>query len=138
MFREGYILVVTANVNESKARGKTQYKQRETSRPSSYQKQRNYQGNYYKDKDEENEIGSKRNVKGKETKKGSQSKEQQPEKLETIKRFEREKKIMQKKNSIEELEKDKRPQLKKRRMEHINWTKSYEDGLYDPEEDYFL
>ncbi len=66
-------------------------------------------------------------------------KEQQPDKFETMKRLEKEKKAMQKKN--EELnkkgEKPSKVMIKQRRTNNIDWTKGYANGLYgDDDEDY--
>lgn len=69
----------------------------------------------------------------------SKDKEQQPDKFETIKRLEREKKAVQKKNQEINKKSDKpsKPQVKQRRTNNIDWTKGYESGRYgDDDEDY--
>lgn len=58
-----------------------------------------------------------------------------PEKYETLKRLEREKKAIQKKYTDEEYGKHKR-QVKQKKRENTNWIKQYENGLLD--EDDFL
>lgn len=57
--------------------------------------------------------------------------------METIKRLEREKKVVQKKNrEEEENEKQKRPSEKEKRGSKNDWTKGYESGLFDEEQDF--
>lgn len=55
-----------------------------------------------------------------------------PDKLESIKRFEREKKAAQKKNRKEEDERRKKPQFKQKRSTK-DWTRDYNYGLLDEE-----
>lgn len=62
-------------------------------------------------------------------------KDQQPDKLETMRRFEREKKAIQKKNRQEEFERSKRPIIKQKRSTK-DLTKGYEYGLLGDEEDF--
>ncbi len=69
----------------------------------------------------------------------NREKEQQPDKLETIRRLEREKKAIQKKSQETDKKRDKhsRPQVKQRRTNNIDWTKGYANGRYgDDDEDY--
>lgn len=68
----------------------------------------------------------------------NKEKELQPDKMETIKRLEKEKKALERKNQELEREKQNKPQAKKRRTGNIDWTKGYAKGLYgeDDEEDY--
>ncbi len=69
----------------------------------------------------------------------SKEKEQQPDKFETIRRLEREKKAVLKKSqeSDKKSEKLNRPQVKHRRTSNIDWTKGYANGRYgDDDEDY--
>jgi len=54
------------------------------------------------------------------------------DKLESIKRFEREKKAVQKKNRKEEDERRKKPHLKQKRSTK-DWTRDYNYGLLDEE-----
>lgn len=74
--------------------------------------------------------------------KSSQGKEKdiQSDKMETIKRLEKEKKVLERKNQESEKEKadQTKPQMKKRRTGNIDWTKGYAKGRYgdDDEEDY--
>jgi len=56
-----------------------------------------------------------------------------PEKYETLKRLEREKKAMQRKLMDEEYGKQKR-QIKQKKREITNWTKQYENGLLDEDD----
>jgi hypothetical protein len=54
------------------------------------------------------------------------------DKLETIKRLEREKKAVQKKSREEVVERKKKPVLKQKRSSR-DWTKDYQNGLLDEE-----
>lgn len=95
---------------------------------------------FYVDKDEEDE---RRHMKGRkptdQKSKTSQMKDidQPSDKLETIKRLEREKKVIQRKNREEEVEKPRR-NLTKQKRSVKDWTKGYVYGLLDEEEDYSL
>lgn len=107
----------------------------------------NYGGGYGFRKDDDYEgdknygkgkaIGQRNDLKAK----SSQSKEKEPQtdKMETIKRLEKEKKVLERKNQV--LEKDNIKQtrpLNRKRMGNKDWTKGYEKGMYgdDDEEDY--
>lgn len=69
----------------------------------------------------------------------TKEKEQQPDKFETIKRIEREKKAMQKKQESKKTEKQAKPQVKQKRTNNIDWTRGYQNGLYDDDdEDYTM
>lgn len=63
-------------------------------------------------------------------------KENQPDKLEKRKRFEKKCKVMQKKEEDlnREIVKTIKPKIKKR--SNKNWTRAYEDGLIEDEYDY--
>lgn len=99
-------------------------------------------------KDEDDEDGSRGKNKysggqrGDVKAKSAQNKEKelQSDKLETIKRLEKEKKALERKNQELEKEKEKqsKPPVKKRRSGSIDWAKGYAKGLYgdDDEEDY--
>lgn len=121
-------------------------KDRGTQRPSGYSNRDQKGSGYNKDKDYDKEYG-KGHGNGRDQRMGdsrvkagqSKEKEQQPDKLETIKRLEKEKKAIQKKN--QELdrkpEKPGKPVMKQRRTNNIDWTKGYANGLYgDDDEDY--
>ncbi len=105
-------------------------------------------GGYNKDKDDDSDKKyGKGYSSGKDQRMGDaraktsqgKEKEQQPDKLETIKRLEREKKAVLKK-SLEvnkKLEKPNKTQVKHRRTNNIDWTKGYANGRYgDDDEDY--
>jgi len=102
---------------------------------------------YNKDKDnDEDKYGRNHSGgKGQKTsdsriKAGQKDKEKQPDKIETIRRLEKEKKALERKN--QELEqKYEKParnvKVKQRRTNNIDWTKGYANGLYgDDDEDY--
>lgn len=58
------------------------------------------------------------------------------EKLEVKKRLEREKKIKRKKDYVDEAFNKKKPKNKNKKMKNIDWTKGYEDGLFDDDDFY--
>lgn len=117
-------------------------KQRDTQDPGksayNYGKSKEFSRPVYLDKDEDNDNRFKNHRSADTKAKSSQGKdkEQTTDKLETIKRLEREKKAIQKKNRDEELEKQKKPLMKSKKNKTINWTKGYECGLLDEDEDY--
>ena len=62
-------------------------------------------------------------------------KETQPDKLEKIKRFEKERKAMQKKEEgIEHFSNIKPAKTKPKKRGGTNWTRIYENGLFDEDE----
>jgi len=70
----------------------------------------------------------------------AKEKEQQPDKFETLKRLENEKKIKQKKMDQEfsnKSERPNKPSVKHRRTNNIDWTKGYEKGLYDDDDEIY-
>lgn len=100
---------------------------------------------YHKDNDEEQYGKNHSNGKSQRTndariKAGHKDKEKQPDKIETIKRLEKEKKVLVRKNHDLEQKQDKQVQkvkIKQRRIHTIDWTKGYANGLYgDDDEDY--
>lgn len=67
-------------------------------------------------------------------KKENKVKEQQPDKMDTIRRLEKEKKAMQKKNDSKNHKsktQKSRPQMKMKRTNNIDWTKEYENDSFD-------
>lgn len=99
----------------------------------------NYTGNkkspvYLKDKDDEEDSKAVRGRKQSDSKARTQNKDSElaTDKLETMKRLEREKKAMQKKTHEEEVVKRGRPPVKQKR-EVKDWTKGYEAGMIDEE-----
>lgn len=106
-------------------------------RSNSYSSHKNKEyGKYsYEDRAEEDEIKTTKSHKSSESRTKNIPQEHQPDKLETIRRLEREKKAMQKKQREEEEEKQKRPPIKKRNTK-TDWTKDYVYGLMDEDEDY--
>ncbi|SHO47826.1 hypothetical protein [Anaerocolumna xylanovorans] len=117
-------------------------------RPNGNGKPFGYGGGYGFHKDDDYEDGNRKNkysaggqrseVKSKSA--PGKEKEPQSDKLETIKRLEKEKKALERRN--QELEKEKakqnKPPMKKKRTGNIDWTKGYAKGLYgdDDEDDY--
>jgi hypothetical protein len=102
--------------------------------PAPYQRGREFPKNNFRDKDDEDENRKVRSHKAADSKPKNQL-EQQLDKLETIKRLEREKKAVQKKLREEETEKQKHPTMKQKRNSKSDWTKEYVYGLID-EDDY--
>lgn len=137
------------NTNQSRSsdnsfRGKDAGKynnDKRTNRPYSRENLRPGYG-FNKDEEEENDkrFGKAKHqrgdIKGRDSL--NKEKEPQPDKLETSKRLEKEKKVLERKNQEMENEKPNKPSMKKRRTGNINWTKGYTTGLYgdDDEEDY--
>ena len=114
-----------------------------------YSRNRNLKGSgYNKDKDyDSDKMYGKGYSSGKDQRMGdsrsrssqNKEKEQQPDKFETIKRLEREKKAIQKKSQEinKKSERPSKPQIKHRRTNNIDWTKGYANGRYgDDDEDY--
>lgn len=93
------------------------------------------------DKDEEYDTKGSKNHRTSGTKNYQNKEIDQPiDKLETIRRLEREKKVVQKKyreESHDDYVKPKRSQMKEKRVSKKDWTKNYIYGLYDEDEDYF-
>ncbi len=99
-----------------------------------YEKQKVYQQGMKKQEEEEQKTKPARSVRNHSGK--EKSLETQPDKAELTSRWEREKeKKMEKKNIEKEREMREtsgRPAVKKRRQNHIDWTKAYEkDALED-------
>lgn len=121
--------------NDFKPNNTSRYNNFKTNDRSSYSFPKNY------DKDEEPENRGAKGHKAADKAKNYQSKEkeQQPDKLETLRRLEREKKAIRKKNrnDEEEYEKIRHPQMKSKKSPKKDWTKNYLDGMYDEEDDYY-
>ena len=119
--------------NDFKSNNTSRYNNFKPNDRSSYSFPKNY------DKDEEPENRGAKGHKTADRAKNYQSKEkeQQPDKLETLRRLEREKKAIQKKNrNSEEHEKLKRPQMKSKKSSKKDWTKNYLSGMFDEDDDY--
>lgn len=86
-----------------------------------------------KDYDKETRVGKAK------PKVVTKEREQQPDKIETIKRLEREKKALRKKSMEEERKTDKpnKPMIKQKRTSNIDWTKGYNMGLYGDDDEYY-
>jgi hypothetical protein len=134
------------NYKDAKPSGKLTERSSKPSN-SNFGKSRDQKGiGFNKDKDFDNDIGyGKGYSSGKDQRMGDsrtksgKEKEQQPDKLETIKRLEKEKKVMQKKSQelSRKSEKPSKPIIKQRRTTNIDWTKGYAKGLFDDDdEDY--
>lgn len=118
-----------------------------------FNKSRDFKGGSYnkdKDYDSDNRNGKSygngkdqrtgdSRLKTGQTKEKEKEKEKQPEKFVTIKRIEKEKKVLQKKSlEINKKPEDQnKPQLKQKRTNNIHWTEGYSNGMYgDDDEDY--
>ena len=66
--------------------------------------------------------------------KESKVKEQQPDKMEIVKRLEREKKAVMRKENDNRKAKTAKPQMKPKRANNIDWTREYENDSYDDDE----
>lgn len=113
--------------------GQKEYNQKLS--PAPYQRGREFPKNNFRDKDDEDDNKKVRSHKATDSKPKNQL-EQQLDKLETIKRLEREKKAVQKKLREEETEKQKRPAVKQKRSSKSDWTKDYVYGLIDEDDDF--
>lgn len=58
------------------------------------------------------------------------------EKMEAKKRLEREKKIKRKKDQVDETFNNRKSKNKNKKMKNIDWTKGYEEGLFDDDDFY--
>ena len=108
-----------------------------------------YRPRFDKDKDEE-ESGYKhsrgndrRSQKSQQlSRENAKLKEQQPDKMEVVKRLEKEKKAMQKKNNNQNNGKGKgntgRVQRPVKRSNNIDWTREYENDSYDDDDMSYL
>lgn len=70
--------------------------------------------------------------------KDSRNKEQQPDKMEVVKRLEKEKKAVQKKSKDNRKKNQQaRPQVRVKRTNNIDWTKEYENDSFDDDDMYY-
>ncbi len=116
--------------------GKPYNKSREGDKP--------YRPRFDKDKDENDykrgnsRTGEHRNVKSQAAKEVAKIKEQQPDKMDVVKRLEKEKKAMQKKSNNQNSSKNKegagRIQRPVKRSNNIDWTREYENDSYDDDD----
>lgn len=90
---------------------------------------------YNKDKDLDNEGRAKHRQSS--SKDSGKVKELQTDKFETIKRLEREQKTIKKKEESKKKTEKQRPQQKVKRANNVNYTKAYENGMYDDYEDMY-
>jgi len=109
-----------------------------------YNKSRDFKSKpFNKDDDYENDNNYGRgNQRGESRSKSGQTKEreQQPDKFETLKRLENEKKIKQKKLDQElgnKWPKPNKPLVKHKRTNNIDWTKGYEKGFFDDDDEIY-
>lgn len=126
----------------SKSYNKPYNKQRNGDRP--YQKrfdkdkdETDHKGNGYRGKDN-GRNGDYRNSKSQPSRESTKVKEQQPDKMDVVKRLEKEKKAMQKKNNNQNSLKGKanagRVQRPVKRSNNIDWTREYENDSYDDDD----
>lgn len=77
-----------------------------------------------------------------QTGKDTKIKEQQPDKMDIVKRLEKEKKAIQKKNEQNSYKSAKsqksRPQVRVKRTNNIDWTREYENDSYDDDDAYYM
>lgn len=116
--------------------GKSYHKPKEGAKP--------YRPRFDKDKDEEEsrfrkggKSNDRRNSRSQVSKETAKIKEQQPDKMDIVKRLEKEKKAMQKKNN-QNSQKSKgnagRVQRPVKRSNNIDWTREYENDSYDDDD----
>lgn len=78
---------------------------------------------------------------GMASQKETKIKEQQPDKLDIVKRLEKEKKAMQKKTEASNKKAkgaNARPQVKVKRTNNIDWTREYENDSFDDDDIYYM
>ena len=96
-----------------------------------------YKGNGYRGR-ENGRNGEQRSGKLQPSRESSKMKEQQPDKMDIVKRLEKEKKAMQKKSSNQNSLKNKanagRMQRPVKRSNNIDWTREYENDSYDDDD----
>lgn len=111
------------------------------SRQNNYGKGQNrYQGSFRpKDKDEEedNKPRMSRPRRSEKNDELSKIKEQQPDKLIIIKKLEKEQKAIKKKSEEKRRTQSSRPMPKQKRSKNINYTRQYENGMYEDYEDWY-
>jgi hypothetical protein len=77
---------------------------------------------------------------GMASQKDTKVREQQPDKVDIVKRLEKEKKVMQKKNDANNKKAkaaNARPQVKVKRTNNIDWTKEYENDSFDDDDMFY-
>lgn len=143
--REGFILVATANANESMRDNiKVEQKsKRDYNQDNQFKSKKNVGNSPYKNtyslKDEEEDNLTFGHKSG-EGRKRSNSKDlgEQSDKLEMLKRLEREKKALQRKLREDDFERPRKAQSKAKRMSNKNyWTVNYLNGLDDDYDEYY-
>jgi hypothetical protein len=96
-----------------------------------------YGKNFDKDEEEENKGARSHRASDARAKSAQTKGKDQPfDKMETMKRLEREKKALQKKSRDEEEERMPRTMVKQRKNSKNDWTKSYQSGILEDDEDY--
>lgn len=110
-----------------------------TERPKqNYRYQNSFRSN---DKDKEEEYDNKpRMSKPRRTEKNDELakiKEQQPDKIIIMKKLEKEQKAMKKKSEEKKKAQSSRPMPKQKRSKNINYTRQYENGMYEDYEDWY-
>lgn len=126
--------MVASSANDNKARGNHNYESKGQKR----QMKKPYQTSsrvYNKDMEEETKSTHTKTLKSKESKSDTKVNN---EKLLTMKRLEKEKKAKEKKQK-EQLKEKSRPHKKAKSGKNIDWTKGYENGRYnDDDEEYTI
>lgn len=142
MFREGFILVATANANERMIR-ENSVEQKSKKDYNQIKSKKNvgkssYKNTYVlKDEEEDNVTFGQKNGEGRKRSNGKDLNEQS-DKLETLKRLEREKKALQRKLREDDFERPRRAQTKTKRVNNKNyWTVNYLNGLDDDYDEYY-
>lgn len=145
--------MVTTNANDSRRNGRVRdnksyqaksngiSKDYKSKSPSKFNKNKGFKDsfeNLEEDDYEDQGKGHGKNQRTSSTKSGqSIDKEFIPDKFEVMKRLENEKKVKQKKELEEESEKARKPQGKRKKLKNTYWTKGYENGLFDDDDEYY-
>ena len=110
-------------------------------KPSNYSKGKNRYQNSFQPKDKDEEYDSKpRMSKPRRSQKNDELakiKEQQPDKLVIMKKLEKEQKAMKKKSEEKRKTQSSKPMPKQKRSKNINYTRQYENGMYEDYEDWY-
>lgn len=120
----------SANRNHVRAGGDYIYNRKKDN--SGFKKKSIYKGSY-EDMDEDYPKNGVRMHKSKDQVKSKLPPDQQPDKYETMKRIEREKKAIQKKQLDEDYDR-RENSMKRIKTNKTNWTKHYQTGMLDEED----
>lgn len=100
--------------------------------------QKGPRNNQFYDKDKDSDYEKKEVRKKPQSSSKDKVKEQQPDKMEVVKRLEKEKKAMQKKSQDKKKNQSARPQVRVKRTNNVDWTREYENDSFDDDDMYYF